>query len=328
MSSTYQSNKSSSSSMYKNGSNGYVSRITPPYSNGSNRVTTTPSCKVCIDAGKTDFNHYVKNLDGSTNCPTLLSQDCRYCKTIGHTAKYCPILAKHKKEDAAIMRQQPTTTQSKVTKPTVCFTSKNVFATLVDSDEDEDIVNKTQPPPIKTNNFSIIVKATEVKATATDTKKNQGFKNPLISSSSYQSEVPNKISYAAIASAAAQASAKADLDYQQCGDFIYNFIIEKRSQFAEYAPRITGMLMEQLTLSEIHQVVKNEKELDERITEGIQVMIMPTPTPTKPELVKVQIKEPIKQVQFSNKVIRISGHKRNWCDDSSDDEDDDDKCIF
>ena len=284
-----------------------------------NKSVKTPSCKVCIDAGKTDFNHYVKNLDGSTNCPTLLSQDCRYCKTIGHTAKYCPILAKHKKEDASMMRQQTTTTaRPEVTKSTLCFTSKNVFATLVDSD-DEDIVNNTQPP-IKTNNFSMIVKATEVKAT--DPKKNQEFKNPLISVSSYQSEVPNKISYAAIASIAQQVSVKAELDYQQCGDFIYNFIIEQRSQFAEYAPRLTGMLMEQLTLSEIHQVIKNEKELDERITEGIQVMIIQA----KP--VKVQDKEPIKQVQFSNKVIRISGHKRNWCDDDSSDDEDADKCVF
>ena len=91
-SNNFQSNKSMNSSS-KMGARGMP------------RETQLPVCKVCKDAGKADFNHFVKNLDGSTNCPTLLSQDCRYCKNPGHTAKYCPILVQNKKEDDAILRR-------------------------------------------------------------------------------------------------------------------------------------------------------------------------------------------------------------------------------
>ena len=49
-------------------------------------------CKVCYDAGKgeREYNgHRVKDREGRTVCPTLLSMECRYCKKKGHTVKYC-----------------------------------------------------------------------------------------------------------------------------------------------------------------------------------------------------------------------------------------------
>ena len=55
----------------------------------SNANSFIPSCKVCIDAGQEKTDHFVRNKDGSTNCPFLLSQKCRQCLKHGHTVKYC-----------------------------------------------------------------------------------------------------------------------------------------------------------------------------------------------------------------------------------------------
>ena len=49
-------------------------------------------CKVCESANKpmnVVTSHFPKNRDGFTVCPTLLSQECRYCNKKGHTTKYC-----------------------------------------------------------------------------------------------------------------------------------------------------------------------------------------------------------------------------------------------
>jgi hypothetical protein len=62
---------------------------------------------VCYDAKKTEkeyTSHSVKSYDRltgemNTTCPTLLSQECRYCHEVGHTAKYCKELAERKKYD-------------------------------------------------------------------------------------------------------------------------------------------------------------------------------------------------------------------------------------
>jgi len=57
-----------------------------------------PFCKFCKDAGKTQSeftSHYPKDTpgkDGTVVCPTILSNECRYCHTIGHAKSHCPIL--------------------------------------------------------------------------------------------------------------------------------------------------------------------------------------------------------------------------------------------
>lgn len=57
-------------------------------------------CKVCYDAGKKEYtSHYVRDrIGGKVVCPTLLSQQCKYCKKHGHTPSQCPALeGKYKK---------------------------------------------------------------------------------------------------------------------------------------------------------------------------------------------------------------------------------------
>jgi hypothetical protein len=108
-------------------------------------------CKVCKDAGKTEkeyTNHSVKAIDRLTGktvttCPTLLSQECRYCHEFGHTAKYCQAIAdknKYDKKEKKEMKPQA------VVKETSAVNKCVRFAELAyDSDEEE-----VTPTPIST----------------------------------------------------------------------------------------------------------------------------------------------------------------------------------
>ena len=80
----------------------------------NNTNTRKPYCKVCHDAGKPESeytSHYVRSLPDRTGkttviCPTLLNTNCRYCKNVGHTTKFCPVLAKIKKEEYKKSREE------------------------------------------------------------------------------------------------------------------------------------------------------------------------------------------------------------------------------
>ena len=357
--------------------------------NKSMNTKFTPVCKVCIAAGKTDFNHFVKNLDGTTNCPTLLSQDCRYCKTPGHTAKYCPKLAHNKKEDDAMLRQTNSVTTNRLqqTAQITCFASKNVFAGLESDESDEETPQSSKKmkthldlkiqtnngnkhsTTIKTNNFSISSStgsATSASsATKTSTKTSTNFINPLCQPtvadfpSLPKSDKPNYAAIAAKASAlekafktqqekdtneeiertkastvlqiVGQAGLRTDtvkeatketmlkkpteeeMNYQTCGDYIYDYIESRYRPFAHLAGKLTGMIME-LEHVEIKQLIKSSKELDNRIVEGIDTL---KPKPVAAPLKVVQIKTvealvPIKSV--------ITKRKIDWTAEESDDE--------
>lgn len=77
----------------------------------------TPFCKVCYDAGKPKelyLSHFVKDRPGPGGCvvcPTLLNQECRYCKEKGHTPTHCPKLAE-KQPPRATEKQQPRATET------------------------------------------------------------------------------------------------------------------------------------------------------------------------------------------------------------------------
>jgi len=101
-----------------------------------------PYCKVCHDAGKPESeyaNHWVKDLNGKTTCPTLLNTECRYCFKRGHTAKFCTknnnkttIQNKH------LIHQNKPLTQNK---PITHNKSTNGFAVLCNDDDEEEIIN-------------------------------------------------------------------------------------------------------------------------------------------------------------------------------------------
>ena len=77
----------------------------------------TPFCKVCHDAKKPASvyeSHWVKDREGKITCPTLNSQECRYCYKNGHTVKFCPVLqAQNKTKEHANWKQKDQERRSK-----------------------------------------------------------------------------------------------------------------------------------------------------------------------------------------------------------------------
>ena len=110
-------------------------------------VVNKPCCKVCKDAGKSAAeygSHWPKDKDGTTLCPTLLSQDCRYCRASGHTVKYCKVLEKDNAMRAKRERQvervqkhaESTKKHAESKKPTTSVAPvTGRFAMLMDDDD-------------------------------------------------------------------------------------------------------------------------------------------------------------------------------------------------
>jgi len=64
-------------------------------------------CKVCVDAGKVESvysSHWVKDNNGVVICPTLLSQECRYCHLPGHTITHCSLYSKRNEVNSAALK--------------------------------------------------------------------------------------------------------------------------------------------------------------------------------------------------------------------------------
>jgi len=118
------------------------------------RSAPTPFCKVCMDAGKSKqeyTSHWVKSNDRLTGtmiitCPTLLSQECRYCHEFGHTAKYCHSLADKIKYD----EKEPSSHFADKKKDQKVADKKATFDVLAydSSDEEKQVKQKSKPKPV------------------------------------------------------------------------------------------------------------------------------------------------------------------------------------
>jgi hypothetical protein len=114
-----------------------------------------PYCKVCQDAGKSESeytSHWVRSLpdrNGKTNvtCPTLLSNECRYCFKAGHTAKFCPVIEQNNKATERQVARAEEEVKKKVkienSKPARGFAAFND-----DSDSERDEVKVSIKPNI------------------------------------------------------------------------------------------------------------------------------------------------------------------------------------
>ena len=139
-----------------------------------------PFCKVCFDSGKTEkeyTSHYVKKLDGTVICPTLLSAECRFCHKKGHTVSKCPLAKKHDKMRTTSEKNSLTTEKKAPIQEKQEKKIKNQFAVLLSDDEDEDddyeientnekidfpdlfksVMKVSEPKPISTMNFKKIL---------------------------------------------------------------------------------------------------------------------------------------------------------------------------
>ena len=108
-----------------------------------------PYCKVCHDAGKPESeysSHYVRSTpdcSGKTivTCPLLQATECRYCKGLGHTVKFCTVIANKNKQDRRRQDEQQKIVINSVVEP-----PKNSFDILAEDDsdyEDEEIKRPT-----------------------------------------------------------------------------------------------------------------------------------------------------------------------------------------
>ena len=96
-----------------------------------------PCCKVCVDAGKSEkesSSHYVKDLNGNVLCPTLLSQECRFCHRKGHTTSHCSTLKKQKESEENSRKPPVSPPKKKISAPK----KSNVFAYLEMNSDDSD----------------------------------------------------------------------------------------------------------------------------------------------------------------------------------------------
>jgi hypothetical protein len=98
-------------------------------------------CKVCQDAGKPEnvyTSHFVRSAPGPNGkvvCPTLLSQECRYCSGRGHTVKFCTVLEKNKKAESLLLKKEIVLKKEPVSKQSKPL---NAFALLDVSDDEEE----------------------------------------------------------------------------------------------------------------------------------------------------------------------------------------------
>jgi hypothetical protein len=114
----------------------------------TNKAVVTPCCKVCKDAGKSAReygSHWPKDKDGATVCPTLLSQECRYCYVSGHTVKYCKVLEKDnamrakRERQAERVQKHVELEQVRTKKPTASVAPvTGRFAMLMDDDDSDE----------------------------------------------------------------------------------------------------------------------------------------------------------------------------------------------
>lgn len=103
---------------------------------------------MCHDAGKPESeykSHWVKDLKGTTICPTLLSLECRYCFKPGHTVKFCDVLlAKNKEVTKTAAKAVPSAAKKPAAKKRF-----NCFEALdYDSDKEEETEEKEAEPEV------------------------------------------------------------------------------------------------------------------------------------------------------------------------------------
>ena len=112
-----------------------------------NTNARTPFCKVCFDAKKPQTvyeTHWVKDREGNVTCPTLNSQECRYCFKAGHTVKHCPVLTaqntekeKQARRQEALQRREAQEAQKASQKAKASASNRGGFAALYDDSDDE-----------------------------------------------------------------------------------------------------------------------------------------------------------------------------------------------
>jgi hypothetical protein len=123
--------------------------------NNNNRQAPAkkPFCKVCHDAGKPESDytsHHVRSLpdkQGNSKilCPTLLNTECRFCYDLGHTAKFCPVIAAKKKAEERSQREEQYRAKKPAPEKPSQLSRGGGFNALLDLDDDESVTPLAPP---------------------------------------------------------------------------------------------------------------------------------------------------------------------------------------
>lgn len=154
---------------------------------------TKMHCKVCESAGKSDKeirSHYPKNRDGFTVCPTLLSQECRYCNKKGHTIKYCSKKTKDS-DNTWILQQERQYANEKANKKAAKILLAS-FDALYESSDDEvevEVVVPQQKEIRSTKYMDALLQAKPVEAKQVEAK-------PIIAKTPKMPKIVAKLNWA------------------------------------------------------------------------------------------------------------------------------------
>ena len=278
------------------------SNATKSNATNANAKSFIPSCKVCIDAGQEKTDHFVRNKDGSTNCPFLLSQKCRQCLKNGHTVKYCKQI---NVEVKAVIIKESSAKPSEAKQ-----VQTNRFSILADEFKKEKKGNTSTIINIAGKNYAVqaVAVPVPVQAKAVQAKAEvQEYPELPKQKAVTKSQIKSEISYLTKLQGTQQEEYQqedqqektAAQQEQEYGDYIYNFMIDKLPSFKPSAAKVTGMLME-CTLIEIQEFVQNTTKLYSRIYEALDILygVQPNKQEAKQEA-KQESKQESKQERLA-----------------------------
>ena len=124
--------------------------------NRNNNIKQTKFCKFCKDSGKNESiytSHNVKDKNGNTCCPILMTTLCNNCRVFGHTVKFCKAITPINKNNKNTL-QKTTQINIEIKKKNENMNRSSVF----DEDDEDDEPEKCEPEKIVKKAESIFVK--------------------------------------------------------------------------------------------------------------------------------------------------------------------------
>ena len=128
--------------------------------------STTKFCKVCYDAGKEQAaysNHYVRDrIGGNVVCPLILSQNCKYCKEVGHTPSHCPVLQKRQQGMAKQETKHKAAENETKHKAAEKQPRKQNYYTALECDDENALEPKCIVPIVNPNSWASVVSRPQI----------------------------------------------------------------------------------------------------------------------------------------------------------------------
>ena len=113
-------------------------------------------CKICYDMNlpASKYTTHCVKFGDKVTCPELRKMECFTCKKLGHTRSHCPLL---KPKISPIIKPIQKPIQKPILKPVQkpIHKNTNVFSALIDSDDEEIVVEEIPDLSRATNSHEI-----------------------------------------------------------------------------------------------------------------------------------------------------------------------------